>query len=137
MIAAHQGVAAKTVREWRRDYRAGGRAALVSAKPPGRPAKLTSAQREALAGLLERTPAGCGFAGRNVWTQQLIAHLILRELGVPYRHDRGGGDPRADGLRAPEAGPAGAGAGRGEGGGVAAGGPARASKKMPTPAGWS
>ena len=89
-VARHLGVAAQTVREWRRDYRSGGRGALVSAKPTGRPAKLTAAQRGALAVLLGRTPAGCGFAGRHLWTQQLVADLILREFAVSYHHDHVG-----------------------------------------------
>ena len=89
-IARHLGVAAQTVREWRRDYRAGGRAALASAKPTGRPPKLTPRQREALAGLLERGPAGCGFPDKYLWTQQLVADLVLREFGVSYHHDRVG-----------------------------------------------
>ena len=72
-IARHLGVAAQTVREWRRDYRAGGRQALRSAKPTGRPAKLADGQRARLADLLERAPGGCGFAGRYLWTQRLIA----------------------------------------------------------------
>ena len=86
-IARHLGVAVQTVREWRRDYRAGGRAALLSAKPTGRPAKLAETQREALAALLERTPGECGFADKYLWTQQLIADLVLREFGVAYHHD--------------------------------------------------
>lgn len=98
-IARHLGVAAQTVREWRRDYRAGGRAALVSSKPTGRPAKLTDAQRQALAGLLERTPGECGFAaGKYLWTQQLIADLIAREFGVTYHHDHVGLILRAIGF---------------------------------------
>ena len=90
VVARHLGVAAQTVREWRRDYRAGGRAALRSAKPTGRPPKLTDAQRQALAGLLQRTPGECGFAGKYLWTQRLIADLILRQFGVSYHHDRVG-----------------------------------------------
>jgi transposase len=90
-VALHLGVAAQTVREWRRDYRAGGRAALVGRpRPTGRPAKLTAAQRQALASLLVRPPAGCGFAGRHLWTQQLVADLVLREFGVSYHHDHVG-----------------------------------------------
>src|SRR5688572_12624165 len=91
VVARHLGVAAQTVRQWRRDYRAGGRAALASgAKPSGRPPKLGDAHRQALADLLERTPGECGFAGRYLWTQQLIADLILREFGVRYHHDHVG-----------------------------------------------
>ena len=85
-IARHLGVAAQAAREWRRDYRAGGREALRSTTPTGRPAKLTPGQREALAELLERAPAECGCAGRYLWTQQLIAGLVLREFGVSYHH---------------------------------------------------
>ena len=90
-VARHLGVAAQTVRGWGRDYRAGGRAALVGRpRPTGRPAKLTAAQRQALAGLLVKPPAECGFAGRHLWTQQLIAELIAREFGVSYHHDHVG-----------------------------------------------
>ena|SRR5688572_10495704 len=89
-IAAALGVAAQTVREWRRDYRAGGRAALASGRATGRPPKLTAEQRDRLAGLLERTPAECGFADRHLWTQQLIADLVAREFGVAYHHDHVG-----------------------------------------------
>lgn len=90
-IARHLGVAAQTVRQWRRDYRAGGRAALVArAKPTGRPAKLDAAQRERLAGMLLEPPAACGFPGKHLWTQQLIADLIAREFGVSYHHDHVG-----------------------------------------------
>jgi len=90
-IARHLGVAAQTVREGGRDYRAGGRAALVGrARPSGRPPKLAAAQRRALAGLLVKPPAECGFAGRHLWTQQLIADLIAREFGVSFHHDHVG-----------------------------------------------
>lgn len=90
VIARHLGVAAQTVRQWRRDYRAGGRKALRSAKPTGRPAKLSAARRAALAEMLGRTPAECGFADKHLWTQQIIADLILREFGVSYHHDHVG-----------------------------------------------
>jgi transposase len=88
-IAASLGVDAQTVRAWRRAYREGGRAALVSRKPPGRPALLTGGQRERLAELLLKTPAECGF-DRYLWTQRLIAELIAREFGVSYHHDHVG-----------------------------------------------
>ena len=89
-IAQQLGVAAQTVRGWRRAYRAGGRGALVSRKPPGRPALLGGAQREGLVALLGKAPAECGFPGRYLWTQRLIADLIAREFGVGYHHDHVG-----------------------------------------------
>jgi transposase len=85
-IALLLGVAVQTVRTWRRGYRKGGRAALASHKPPGRPMALGEAHRDQLAHLLEKTPAECGF-DRYLWTQQLIAELIQREFGVSYHHD--------------------------------------------------
>jgi len=76
-IARDLGVDDQTVRDWRRKYRAGGRPALVSKKPPGRPALLTAAQRDRLAALLEQAPRECGFE-RYLWTTQLIADLVAR-----------------------------------------------------------
>jgi transposase len=88
-IAGVLEVDAQTVRAWRRNYRKGGRAALASRKPPGRPSELDPAQRDRLAEMLLKTPAECGF-DRYLWTQQLIAELIEREFGVSYHHDHVG-----------------------------------------------
>jgi transposase len=85
-IARDLGVDDQTVRAWRRAYRKGGRDALLSRKPPGRPARLNDAQRQALAELLLKTPKECGF-DKYLWTQQLIADLIEREFEVKYHHD--------------------------------------------------
>jgi len=90
-IADLLDVDAQTVRTWRRAYLRRGRAALASRKPPGRPSRLTPAQKRTLAQQwLPKTPAECGFAGRYLWTQQLIADLIAREFGVSYHHDHVG-----------------------------------------------
>jgi transposase len=90
VIAASLAVDDQTVRKWRARYEAGGREALRSRKHPGREPLLSAARRETLAGLLERTPAECGFGGKHLWTQQLIADLVLREFGVAYHHDHVG-----------------------------------------------
>jgi|SRR5687767_896269 len=90
-VARDLGVDDQTVRAWRRAYRAGGRPALASRKPTGRPPRLTAAQRARLADLLAAgPPAACGFAGRHLWTQQLVADLVVREFGVTYHHDHVG-----------------------------------------------
>jgi putative transposase len=89
-IAAFLGVRPQTVREWRRDYLAGGRAALASAKPTGRPRKLTDAQRQALPALLTAGPAACGFADAHLWTTRLVARLIKERFGVDHHHDHVG-----------------------------------------------
>lgn len=88
-IARDLGVDDQTVRDWRRKYRAGGRPALVSKKPSGRPALLTAPQRDQLAALLETAPRACGF-DEYLWTTRLIADLIAREFGVAYHNDHVG-----------------------------------------------
>jgi transposase len=85
-VAKALNVDPQTVRAWRRAYLAGGRRALASRKPSGRPARLSFEQRQRLAEMLLKTPVQCGF-DRYLWTQQLIADLIWREFGVSYHHD--------------------------------------------------
>lgn len=89
-IAAFLGVRPQTVREWRRDYLRGGRAALASAKPTGRPRKLTGAQRQALLALLAQGPAAHGYGEAYLWTTRLIARLIKERFGVDHHHDHVG-----------------------------------------------
>ena len=86
--AAAVEVAAQTVRAWDRARRKGGRDALRSRKPPGRKSRLTAQQKDRLRQLLLKTPEENGFAGRYLWTQQLIADLVEREFAVRYHHDR-------------------------------------------------
>lgn len=86
--AAAVGVAAQTVRAWNRARLKGGRQALRSRKPPGRVPRLTARQKDRLGELLLGTPEANGFAGRYLWTQQLIADLVAREFAVTYHHDR-------------------------------------------------
>jgi putative transposase len=88
-IAAFLGVKAQSVREWRRDYLAGGRAALASAKPTGRPRKLSDAQRQELAAVLAQGPAAHGYEA-HLWTTKLIARLIKERFGVEHHHDHVG-----------------------------------------------
>ena len=89
-IAVVLNVDVQTVRSWARAYRKGGRAALASRKPPGRPPRMTLEQKQRLAEWLLKAPAECGFGDRYLWTQQLIADLIVREFGVSYHHDHVG-----------------------------------------------
>lgn len=89
-IAAFLGVAAQTVRQWQRSYAAGGRAALASRKPTGRPRKLTEAQRAELPALLAQGPAAHGYADAHLWTTKLIARLIKDRFGVEHHHDHVG-----------------------------------------------
>ena len=93
-VAAVLDADVQTARRWRRVYDqggrgAGGRAALRLSRHPGRRPLLGEADRRALAELLLRTPAECGF-DKYLWTTQLVADLIEREFGVAYHHDHVG-----------------------------------------------
>lgn len=88
-IAVILGVDDQTVRRWRREYRKGGRAALASVKASGRPPRLSPDQKQELSQWLLKTPKECGF-DKYLWTQQLIADLILQKFGVAYHHDHVG-----------------------------------------------
>jgi len=86
VIAKTTGVHIQTVRRWRRTYKSGGRDALLAVKHTGRPPKLTLEQKQLIFQWLQKSPQECGF-DKYLWTQQLIAELIKRELGVEYHHD--------------------------------------------------
>ena len=89
-IAATIGVAAQTVRGWRRCFRAGGRLALRSGKSTGRPRKLDEAQRAELLTLLAQPPAAHGYSDAHLWTTKLIARLIEDRFGIAHHHDHVG-----------------------------------------------
>lgn len=79
-IAAALGVTQSAVSKWL-TAAAAGPAALRARKSPGRPVKLTAAQREALVPLLTQGAEAHGFAG-DVWTSARVATLITRQFGV-------------------------------------------------------
>lgn len=86
VIVATLKVDDQTVRRWRRVFNAQGPDGLRSRKHAGRPSRMTPEQKRQLGELLLKKPSDCGF-DRYLWTQQLIADLILREFGVSYHHD--------------------------------------------------
>jgi len=82
-VALRVGVTPFSVWRWWKAYREGGQAALRAKPPPGRPCKLTNAQRKDLRDrLLEGAPAN-GFA-TDLWTCRRVAQLIRRHYGVGY-----------------------------------------------------
>ena len=82
-IAEALGVTEGAVSQWLKAARAGGAAALRRRPIPGPRPRLTDAQREELAGLLERGAEAAGFAG-EFWTTKRIALLIRRRFRVRY-----------------------------------------------------
>jgi DDE superfamily endonuclease/Winged helix-turn helix len=56
---------------------------VVYQRPPGRPAKLTQTQRQALATLIETSPQAAGYAS-GCWSATMLHDLIQRYFGVAY-----------------------------------------------------
>jgi transposase len=73
----------QTVRDYLNSFLWRGAASLVYQRPPGRPAKLTKTQRQALAALIEAGPQAAGYAS-GCWSATMIQDLIQRHFGVEY-----------------------------------------------------
>jgi transposase len=73
----------QTVRDSRNHFLWRGGASLVDQRPPGRLAKLTNTQRQALAALLAAGPQAAGDAA-GCWSATMIQDLIQRPFGIAY-----------------------------------------------------
>lgn len=79
------GITAITVCNIHRAYKKEGLAAIPDKTIPGRPARLTQEQRNALKlVILNKLPSDVGFATDLSWTAPLIAKYIKREYGYTY-----------------------------------------------------
>jgi transposase len=76
-------VSRMSANRWRRALAAGGRAALASKGAGGARCKLTAAQLDELAVVLEAGPAAQGW-GDQCWTLARIADVIWRRFGAEY-----------------------------------------------------
>jgi transposase len=83
-IAARLGVTTKSVRTWRRAWRAGGADALLSKGSCGRPCRLDHGQIEVLKKHLAAGPQEHGWADDPRWTLARIADLVEEKFGVRY-----------------------------------------------------
>ena len=83
-IAAELRVSAKSVRQWRRRWTAGGTAALASTGPRGSDCKLSTDQQKRLAEMLDGDPVvhGCDDAR---WTLARVAELAVHAPSLYYR----------------------------------------------------
>jgi transposase len=79
-IAEALGVTQSAVSKWLKRA-AAGPDALRARQSPGRPVKLTTAQRETLVTLLTQGAEAHGFDG-DVWTSARVATLITRQFAV-------------------------------------------------------
>jgi transposase len=88
-IARRIGCHASSVLRWRNALRAGGLKALKAKPAPGRPPRLTPAQKARLVHLLRAGAMAQGYR-TELWTTQRIAELIERRLGVRYHRNHVG-----------------------------------------------
>jgi transposase len=88
-IAAALGVSEDAVSRWLVRARDGGPEALRSRSSPGRPPKLSSAQKRLIPEFLWHGAEAYGFRG-EVWTCARIAQVIEEEFGVRYHKDHVG-----------------------------------------------
>jgi transposase len=77
------GVREETVSRWLARSREGGPEALLARPGPGRPPKLSFAQKRLIPEFLWHGPEAYGFRGQ-VWTRARIAKVIQEEFGVAY-----------------------------------------------------
>src|SRR5437762_1020099 len=82
-IAEALGAAEETVSRWLARARGGGPGALLARPAPGRPPRLTGAQRRLIPEFLWHGPEAYGFRGQ-VWTRARVARVIEDEFGVRY-----------------------------------------------------
>lgn len=81
--AAVFGVTEETVQEWVKHYVSGGIRALTPKKSPGRPPKLTPAQKAELAQVVEAGPEAAGFPGA-CWRTPMLQEWIWDRFRVLY-----------------------------------------------------
>ena len=82
-VMASYGLCRTTVYKWQRKLQERGGDALLSAKPPGRPPRLTPKQKaQVFRWLNGKDPRQYGF-DFGLWTRQLVATLVQERFGVP------------------------------------------------------
>ena len=88
-VAQRVGADRRSVRRWRASFERGGLAAVRSRPAPGRPPRLTIAQRDRLEQNLRRGARAIGYA-TDLWTCPRVVELIRRTFGVHYHVDHVG-----------------------------------------------
>jgi transposase len=89
MIGDALGVSEETVSRWLASARDRGPEALLARSSPGRPPKLSSAQKRLIPEFLWHGPEAYGFRG-DVWTCARVARVIEEEFGVHSHKDHVG-----------------------------------------------
>jgi transposase len=82
-IANTLNISEESIRLWVRAFLLKGVKSFHYIKPPGKPSKLTKAQRKQLAKLIDQGPQKSGFSGA-CWRSPMIQWLIYEKFGVQY-----------------------------------------------------
>jgi len=82
-VAAVLQVCPEAVRGWVKAFLLKGLSGLIAQKSSGRPSKLTKAQKQELAQIIDAGPTQAGFTGA-CWRSPMIQHLIEEKYGVCY-----------------------------------------------------
>ena len=77
------GAAFSSVSRWKEDLERGGLEALKAQPHPGRPARLTSQQKQELDEILLQGARAAGFS-TDLWTLARVTEVIEHEFGVTY-----------------------------------------------------
>ena len=88
-VAKQVGCHASSVMRWRDARNEKGEAALKVSASPGRPPKLSMAQKERLAEILLKGAMASGYR-TGLWTTQRIAEVIEKNFGIRYHRDHVG-----------------------------------------------
>src|ERR671928_424196 len=82
-VATMLGLGEQTVRDYRNLFLVKHLASLTYKRPPGRPSKLTKAQRRELANVITAGPQAAGYTS-GCWNTPMIQDLIQTRFGVAY-----------------------------------------------------
>jgi transposase len=82
-VARMVGVSPASVTRWRQAHEKEGDAGLDAIPVPGRPSKLSDAEKRKLVRLLKQGPRKHGYA-MELWTLKRVAELIRKQFRVTY-----------------------------------------------------
>ncbi len=82
-IARRLGISRTTVSDWAQQVSAGGLRALRRRSSPGRPPRLTPAQKKRLGQILKQGAQAAGYPSER-WTMGRVQQIIRREFDVVY-----------------------------------------------------
>jgi transposase len=88
-VARLVGADLSSVKRWKRAVAAGGLTVLAAKPNPGRPPKLSPAQRQELAAIVRAGPLAAGFR-TDLWTCKRVAEVIRQRFGIKYHPDHVG-----------------------------------------------